>query len=72
MAKFDVALCTDSAAFSDGPGLEIARILRELADEVESGNLTPVIRLRDINGNRVGFASYTAACLVRPEAGEEK
>jgi|JI10StandDraft_1071094.scaffolds.fasta_scaffold644519_2 hypothetical protein len=61
MAKFDVALCTDNAAFAEYTGAEVARILRALADEVE-GQLaegrSQIIRLRDRNGNRVGFASY--------------
>ena len=52
----------DNAAFSDGPGAELARILREVADEVEGGlhDASQVrhgpweVSLRDTNGNRVG------------------
>lgn len=55
--RFELHIGTDNAAFEDGPGPEIARILRELADLVED-DLPPdhVVRLRDVNGNRVGFA----------------
>jgi hypothetical protein len=49
---------TSNAAFSDGnDGYEIARILRELADEAESGMLVPH-GIRDINGNRIGECDY--------------
>lgn len=64
MAKFEVVICTDNAAFDEGyvPGAEVARILRTLADQVEgelTGEDAQIFRLRDLNGNRVGFASYT-------------
>lgn len=60
---FTVSIETGNAAFDETPGLgatrsrEIARILRELADNVERhdyGTGAQVDWLRDINGNRVG------------------
>lgn len=53
VAKFAL----DGAAFEDGQGAELARVLREMADDVESW---PVDRpsfyqsIRDENGNTVG------------------
>ena len=45
---------TDNAAFQDeGDATEVARILRKLADRIESGGLGD-FALKDINGNTVG------------------
>lgn len=49
----------DNAAFGEdeaekSQGLEVARILNKLADEIESGGLSDGFNLRDINGNTVG------------------
>jgi hypothetical protein len=44
------------AAF-DGARAETARILRDFADRLEAGNPPEV--LRDINGNRAGFAQLS-------------
>lgn len=53
--RFKLTINTDSAAFDDDDcGYEIARILREVADEMqENGAITRGI-LRDINGNKCG------------------
>lgn len=64
MSRFQVALSTAGAAFSDdgfhpGLGPELARILRDLADTLEERGVVDdffIIRLFDVNGNRVGFA----------------
>ena len=64
--KFKVVIDCDGAAFADSvEGHELARILRELADKMQSGEGPhPFIPtrarqiLRDINGNPVGKASY--------------
>lgn len=59
---FNVRISTDNVAFEeDNLGLEIARILRGVADEIESGVIATgeTIRLRDSNGNRVGFATLS-------------
>ena len=58
---FTLKIDTDNAAFyddSDGdafdPGPELARIFRELADQVEEGDLYAEGAVRDVNGNTVG------------------
>lgn len=68
MQTFSLHLSTDNAAFGGedgfGPGYEVARILRDLAFRVETG-LYPdeILRLRDTNGNRVGYAVLAAGEL---------
>ena len=57
-STFEVVFNTDNAAFTDDPGAEIARILREVADHYEDHVSGDVFRIWDINGNRVGFAHY--------------
>ena len=47
----------ENAAFSDGnEGAELARILRKLADRIESAGDAPRCfeNIRDVNGNTVG------------------
>lgn len=56
---FTVKISTDNAAFQDGDRyLEVARILREIADDAEQGaaGKWPV---HDYNGNTVGTAGWT-------------
>ena len=50
--KFRLDMLCENAAFDDLPFREIARILREAADDVEAG--APIGSLRDLNGNKVG------------------
>lgn len=52
--RFNLTINTDSAAFDDDCGNEIARILREVADRMEEDSA--VIRgiIRDFNGNKCG------------------
>lgn len=60
MMTFQATIACENAAFDDVPGVEIARILRGLADRVDNlsaENLGTVFRLSDVNGNRVGFAA---------------
>lgn len=47
-----IEFTTDNAAFEDDRAVEIARILRDLADKILLGRTSGPIR--DINGNRVG------------------
>lgn len=52
----------DNAACDAVNGTEAARILRELADEMQDGVYPPstiIKQLRDINGNIVGTARVT-------------
>lgn len=54
---FKLEIVCDNAAFGDTPLVEVARILRELAIRIEDENAKGfVATLRDINGNKVGFA----------------
>jgi len=56
-SKFIVEIKTSNAAFEDDCNFEIARILKKLAQDLEIGMGDSTI-LRDINGNRVGFAEF--------------
>lgn len=62
MAKnYEIHLSTRGSAFTDNEASEVARILRELADNIEGFHLGlahgEITRLKDINGNRVGYAT---------------
>lgn len=47
-----IKILMDNAAFEDQPATELARILRNLAEKIESG--TCACTLYDLNGNSVG------------------
>lgn len=51
MKKVIIEIETENAAF-DGGEYELARILKEIANKLESG--IPVSKIRDINGNTIG------------------
>jgi hypothetical protein len=54
---FRLKIATDNAAFDKeggGTGVEIARILREIASKVERGVTGANNPVMDINGNKVG------------------
>lgn len=55
---FKLEFSTDNAAFADAPDSEVARILREIADKIESagphGALEIGGKVADENGNTVG------------------
>lgn len=57
--KFYVEINTSNAAFSgmDCP-VEVARIVRELADKVDNSTEKKLYILHDINGNKVGIAGW--------------
>ena len=60
--KVQIIIKTDNAAFEDDPTAEVARILRELAKRIDSHpHFSPGIqlRLRDFNGNEVGYCTVT-------------
>ena len=54
-ARLDLKLASASAAFTDEPGREVARILRDLARRIEDG-AEGQFSLRDLNGNACGSA----------------
>jgi hypothetical protein len=53
---YKIEINCDNAAFEDDPALEIARILNNLADNLKHDPALNTEKLRDINGNFVGFA----------------
>jgi hypothetical protein len=54
---FELKIETDNAAFSEDPGAEIARILRDVARVVAQGGLEGFVA--DSNGNMVGNFELT-------------
>ena len=55
--EFIIRIALENAAFADGEeGAELARILRKLADRIESAGEAPRCfeNIRDVNGNTVG------------------
>jgi hypothetical protein len=57
MLQLQITINTTNAAFDLSPEIECARILREMADRLESTGIPPVPR--DINGNRCGSVTVT-------------
>ena len=59
--RYEIQIGMDNAAFSEVPGDELARILRGLADRLDGqDDVGEIVRLMDVNGNRVGYASPQA------------
>ena len=58
MARFQLEINTDNAAFGDSPEFELSRILSELSDEVAEDQRDEYI-IRDENGNTVGKATWS-------------
>jgi len=56
MKTYAITIQTENAAFECQPGAEVARILRDLADQCERLGVPRATTLHDINGNRVGRA----------------
>ena len=58
MPSINITINTDNAAFSDCTSEEVARILHELATDLEVDGFTYLVgekaNLRDYNGNTVG------------------
>lgn len=50
--KFTLKIDTQNAAFDDDAELEVARLLRSIANRLEAGNYDG--RIKDYNGNDVG------------------
>lgn len=64
---FKLELETGNAAFDDCPITEAARILRDIADNLESGSQIGGGPARDANGNRVGWWEMAPFALPREE-----
>lgn len=60
MENLNISINTGNAAFDDAPASELARILRKLADRLETEGAPPhgeeAFYLHDYNGNRAGVA----------------
>ncbi len=54
---FALTIETSNDAFTEDASIEVARILREIADRIERGQTEIIVR--DINGNRAGKAELT-------------
>lgn len=62
-SKFAVEIDLSNAAFGEGDqpwemGMEVARLLREVADLMYGGTHPRTFRLHDVNGNDVGTAEF--------------
>ena len=63
--ELTLTLNMDNAAFTDAPGVECSRILRQLAGDIEQPDADHAFagrkfHLRDLCGNRVGVAQIVA------------
>ena len=65
MKNYLIIQILHSGAAFDNPTAETARILRQLADQIEAGN--PPEKLRDINGNRCGEVTHHPDFFVTEE-----
>lgn len=50
--EFNIDINMDNAAFEYAPGVEIARILHKVGEQLEAGYVEG--KIRDVNGNSVG------------------
>jgi len=60
MQKITINIETINAAFDGAPALEVAAILRRLADRLDAGDRPPE-RMHDTNGNACGRCYVTEA-----------
>jgi hypothetical protein len=60
MQAIGITIDTTAAAFGDAPALEVAAILRRLADRLDAGDPPPAT-LCDSNGNTCGRCYVTEA-----------
>ena len=65
MKNYLIIQILNSGAAFNNPTAETARILRQLADQIEAGN--PPEKLRDINGNRCGEVTHHPDFFVTEE-----
>lgn len=72
MDEFHLHLSARGSAFADAPAAELTRILRELADKIDAEGPSEVMRLKDVNGNRVGYATINAEVSEQDDALAQK
>ena len=56
--RVEIKINMDNAAFDENEGVELARILRKLANCVDNDLHVDEVHLRDVNGNTVGIAKF--------------
>lgn len=57
MATFLVRISMDNAVFDESPDIELVRLLKRVVEVLEHDSSPDLnMQLRDLNGNRVGFA----------------
>lgn len=56
---FRVEIETDNDAFRGSRNRELRRLLRDVCDRLSELEPGDRLKLRDVNGNRVGFAELT-------------
>ena len=61
MPKFTLVMACDNDAFADNPAREVARILAEISEKIESADAVPDCYkpIRDYNGNEIGRYAMT-------------
>ena len=62
MAKFEISIDLDGAAFEENPDVQVISILHHIINKLtgdEPFNADDQIRLHDANGNYCGFAEVT-------------
>lgn len=64
--QFRLQIACDNAAFEDGMATELARILRDVARRIESGeDCGSFVSVRDVNGNVVGSFALKSESAMR-------
>lgn len=60
MSHLVISINTANAAFAEESGTECARILREIAKDIEGRDLIPgeEKKIHDLNGNKIGYRRY--------------
>lgn len=57
--KLTITINCGNAAFDPEPEFEVARILRDLADRIDSHGINAVSFIRNVNGNQVSALHAT-------------
>ena len=70
---FALTIHTGTDAFKPDPSPELARILREIADQIEAGrDYGKSVPVRDINGNDVGSFSWLMSLRSAKPSGRRR
>lgn len=58
LVEFEMKIHSSNAAFEENPAGEVARILRDIANDIEGSHTYCEGNCRDLNGNTVGSFSF--------------